>query len=710
MRCNQCGRETPSGLPNCIHCGYSFPRNTNLSSKNAPYYPQSNAQKNAFSQNQRAYVGNQTPVSPNGSPNNDSDNKGKLGIILGATIGGAILFVGIIIALIFAFGSGSGSNYDEQTVLLNRVYAGFEDSQETYMDGEYLYPDKIDEAMDSAYAYADSLVKQGIAESAVIEKENLSVVCRLKQGDTVIYVPRLKNTKAGGDKNRILTAQPFKKEFHNDTADEAAVSVQSGNHHFGFSKKDNLDDAAVNLDAIKRLKGAKVIIWDGHGGYDSFDHSFVSISVSYTDLKKSKEYGKYCDQIHICSSTEGNALLTPAFFKDFYKKGDFSGAVIYLGTCMSGYDTVLADTLRSKGAKTVFVNTFTTSISYDGKMMKSVFQEMAKGKTAHESLKLAKKTNGAKGPKSEYVGEKGRTVVNCLGDDTLTLDTIVASQQSVKATNFSSIEDYIKTYASNYAGGWMPMRGDGNNVYFSDQNYQPSGIYRFEVASGKTRQIVSLSKPEDGKVNLVEFYEKGVGVKSLDTEQILTDAISIYDHNGNQVAKAANTYVYEYDGKRVYSHSDTMVESWNAESDMVYNSDIDFDADNSPFGGASVMNVYTYGSKEFIELYYEGRRILITSVGNTYKEIAEIESNCFLNDQYLYYIKGNYILRIDLSAGDYKAAEFCAVDADYIYFVSGNHICYGKNSKNGAHFTAYGLDIGSSAYKIADDDCPMDGI
>ena len=254
------------------------------------------------------------------------------------------------------------------------------------------------------------------------------------------------------------------------------------------------------------------------------------------------------------------------------------------------------------------------------------------------------------------------------------------------------------------------LRGDGSNVYFADKYYKPIGIYQFNAASGSTKKIVSLSEPAYGKANIVEFYEEGIGVKLYNTGEMQYDAVTVYDHSGASVAGNANEYVCEYDGERVYSANGESVESWRADGGKVYNSDFDFTVETSPFAGGNVMQVYTYHGKEFIELYYQNRYIIITRVGDTYKEIAEVESTCYLDGSSLYYIKSGNILKIDLSGGDYKATTFCKADASYIYYITGNHVCYGKTSKNGAHFTAYSMDVGSKAVKLVDSDCPMDGI
>ena len=319
---------------------------------------------------------------------------------------------------------------EREIQVLNSVYEGFDEAQSTYMDGGYVKKDSVHDCLQSAYEYALTLEENGTAEYVKFEEENLCVICKLVQGDKVVFVPKMEDTKAGGGTNRIVTAQPYyNTSIKSDAPDQAAKNVASAITSYKFADNDNLDNKAVDLQNLKKLTGAKVIIWDGHGGYDSEDHSLTWISASYNAMKKSKEFGAYCDGERVISDGSGESVLTPAFFRDFYQKGDLNGAVIYLGTCLSGRDSVLANALLKNGAGVVFANTFVTQTGYDGKMIKSIFSAMADGKTAEKALNIAKKKNGAKGAKSSYDGVKARTEVICFGNGSIKLSNKVKNKK-----------------------------------------------------------------------------------------------------------------------------------------------------------------------------------------------------------------------------------------------------------------------------------------
>ena len=751
MKCNQCGKETPSNLPNCVHCGNSFKHPSAGATKPAaakqqahdatlksvpknPYanpYKKPGASANPYAKpaakpqaGQNPYAKPDFPVQqpvptvsmaplPATAGAGQSSGNSKLGLILGLSIGGGVVLIGIIIALIFAFSykrpTGLNPTPDgvcESYVYLDDVVSGFEEVEKPYLKDGYADHAKADELIQAAYEYADSLVKSGKATEANLEEETLSVYCKLKEGDEFVYSPRFENIDSGGSESRIATYQPF--YSLGKALPEPDESAKEISKKMGFAFKDNYDDEEVDLDGFDKMKGAKVILWHGHGEYTKKTGYIIKTGLKYKTLKSSIRYKKWCNNNNIVAIEGGYSGFKAGFFDDYFKKGDLNGAVIYLATCYSGYTNEFTDVLLAKGAKTIYANSDTIYTDYNISMMKSVCFALAKGQTAFDALRTAQKKHGDLSP--EPVVEKGKkhyAQVIVFGDDNLKL--VAEKNETTTASNvdYNNIEKYIKTYASDYAGGFMPMRGDGSNVYFADKYYKPIGIYQFNAASGSTKKIVSLSEPAYGKANIVEFYEEGIGVKLYNTGEMQYDAVTVYDHSGASVAGNANEYVCEYDGERVYSANGESVESWRADGGKVYNSDFDFTVETSPFAGGNVMQVYTYHGKEFIELYYQNRYIIITRVGDTYKEIAEVESTCYLDGSSLYYIKSGNILKIDLSGGDYKATTFCKADASYIYYITGNHVCYGKTSKNGAHFTAYSMDVGS---KAVDSDCPMDGI
>lgn len=376
------------------------------------------------------------------------------------------------------------SSIDKEIQVLDEVNSGFDDAQKPYMDGEFVKTDSIKDCLQSAYSYALSLVDDGVAEYAKIEEENLCVICKLTQGDKVIYIPKMEDVKAGGGVSRVLTAQPYyNSKIKSDAPDKAATRIDLKIESYSFNNDDNLDDKEVNLDSLKKLKGTKVIIWDGHGGYDSEDHSFIGVPVSYKSLKTSEKYSSACNEDQILESTDGDALLTSKFLNSYFNSGDLDGTVIYLGTCSSGRDSVFADTLISKGAIAVFGNTYTTQSGYDGRMIESIFSAMADGKTAKEALKIAKNKNGEKGPLIIDIDLKGieigKTEVKLFGKNA---NGYRLYKSSAKADNWEEAAKELIYNFPNY-GYDIDLSVNSSNIEIIDldANDIPEIIFSFNT-------------------------------------------------------------------------------------------------------------------------------------------------------------------------------------------------------------------------------------
>ncbi len=293
----------------------------------------------------------------------------------------------------------------------------------------YISQDKTEEVLKKVYEF---LLKKS-DETKLTELGTECIYVKFKDDSGYVYQPRVEGNKLNGDNINITTLQPYFTEFgKQNSPDEAALSVTKSVPKAKFNDKDNLDDAKVTVNAIKSLNNYKIIIWDGHGGYAPTLHSFMSISVPYKKIKK-LYYDDCKNDIFIESSNEKSTILTVKFFEKYFNDSDFDGAVLYLGTCLSAADDVLAKTFISKGASCVFGNTDVTTVAYDSCMMKSVFSYLSKGESSKKALNKSIKENESKkhGVKTDVV---------MYGDFDLTLKNMgnVNTSKTTKTTDSSS--------------------------------------------------------------------------------------------------------------------------------------------------------------------------------------------------------------------------------------------------------------------------------
>ena len=132
MKCQKCGKDTPSKNEKCIHCGHHLHRSSSTKSthhkKHRDAVPKVNpyakpgSKDNPYAKPHLGKPANQTtvipaqpavryePVSYPPEPAEPENTQSNLGLIIGLTIGGAVLLIGIILALVFGLGSGSDHN------------------------------------------------------------------------------------------------------------------------------------------------------------------------------------------------------------------------------------------------------------------------------------------------------------------------------------------------------------------------------------------------------------------------------------------------------------------------------------------------------------------------------------------------------------------------------------------------------------------------
>ena len=209
-------------------------------------------------------------------------------------------------------------------------------------------------------------------------------------------------TAYDSDENYIVSLQPFASTLKNAVFDEAANGI-SKLDSYSFVPSDNLDDTAVSIEKMSHLNPYKVIILDGHGGYDNEDHSFIVLPEKYTAASKEMYPLELCgDHPEIIVTNQDYLAVTSRFFEEKYKDNPLNDCIIYLGCCHSAENDVLANTLRSCGAKTVFGFKNTVLEPYNHNLVTTIFSVMTEqdekegnvSKTAKDAYDYALKKHG----------------------------------------------------------------------------------------------------------------------------------------------------------------------------------------------------------------------------------------------------------------------------------------------------------------------------
>lgn len=123
-----------------------------------------------------------------------------------------------------------------------------------------------------------------------------------------------------------------------------------------------LSGTKVNVKALKSINPPKVLIWEGHGAYNSQIHSCL-----VTDEKINQiNFNEYYDDIRtgkLIVADSGYICLTEKFVKAYMTQ--LNDTLVFLGACHSLQDNVLADAFIDNGAAVVIGYVNVTYISYE---------------------------------------------------------------------------------------------------------------------------------------------------------------------------------------------------------------------------------------------------------------------------------------------------------------------------------------------------------
>ncbi len=240
-------------------------------------------------------------------------------------------------------------------------------------------------------------------------RDTNNIYIKYQSGIEYVFIPHEENTLALGEDNNIITLEPNQDDYsvgisrfkawidkkYNNLAYQGSYSVPanakliSDKYPDKFTYNENpmpdyntmMDDefssftnSRVTVERLKRIGDYKVVIFEGHGNNNESIHSILFSGESFIGWK---DFSKYKDDIArgevILSSfpTIGNVPysvvrtygVTSKFFERHINKMD--NTLIFLGSCRSGKDRVLADTFLSKGASAVLGFDETVSMEFE---------------------------------------------------------------------------------------------------------------------------------------------------------------------------------------------------------------------------------------------------------------------------------------------------------------------------------------------------------
>lgn len=496
----------------------------------------------------------------------------------------------------------------------------FEHLNDSLANEEGFIPeDKKDEALSAAISLAKKLSESGTVTEYRQNEDN--VCLRFASGLTYMYIPNTQGRLAAGDDMRlqILTCEPYRSDFPYVQIDDCSIRLIKELKNCTLYNM--IDDDVVTIDAVKNeFKQNRIVMWYGHGSYDSIIHSAIIT-------------GEPCIMgIFHFSDFVTNRLMNAggkiAFSSKFIEKycGRMDGSIFYFNCCLSAKDDALANTFLNKGAKAYIGNTETIRANYARKIQEEVIKQMARPNAASsayntlsEALDIAKGKYGKND--TEYGGTDGAETI-ILGDGTARFSDAKPDSHEVRAA-YSAYLDILHNNRDAILGyTWQ------------------RGYYGFGDITED-----NISRP----VNLADVNSDGVPELifcALDGEYPATTSLYIYGYkNGSPVKLYEGSWDYNVGGGFHYvlfrQLGDSSLYAYFTEGDA-WREDNFSAFETAADGSLSLKQLYKYSNHEsndgydrVINYYAQGAECdADTYTGGTDKLISHITENLMMSKLY----------------------------------------------------------------------------
>lgn len=268
--------------------------------------------------------------------------------------------------------------------------------------------DNLDEYMSSVRSSVYELYRND--EIADYNSNRDSIVIDLNAGASYVYSPDIPIYNSGSSpKLKISTYQPnlvqgqYKSiEHYQNYADEGAALIAKAFGEYDFYSAggvdDNYDDTEVEPRSSAGMGNNNIIIWDGHGCYDSTYGPLMTLGIERTADTDEKYYDMLKSGALLISKT--GYFIGADFVNRYIPDNSLDNSIIYIGTCSGGYNSRLADAFLAKGAEAVYAPSGTVLTTYNADMTYAICEGLTMTNSdgtyynVTDALEYAKKKHG----------------------------------------------------------------------------------------------------------------------------------------------------------------------------------------------------------------------------------------------------------------------------------------------------------------------------
>lgn len=304
------------------------------------------------------------------------------------------------------------------------IFSSTSELETQYIDNDgYVQSDEVDELLSSVSEYASTLYQEGEITDYSYEDGDTCVYMEIDGWLGYLYSPKIEDALAGdsSDTIQVITYEPFAHQIATQVGylftglkgpDDAAKSIVDV---FGspFEFKANYDNADVSIESLLKMGANSIIIWDGHGGYNSKFGPLISLGSPRKLGNRVIYYMTTSDYLYRDKSLmiiNDHCCVTPIFFEKHMVEGALDGSLIYLATCSSLQDNRLAQSLMNKGARCVVGSSTTIQTIYSMRMMYDFFSALTQTSTDGDYYSVRDALNYARSRNGEHDPRYGGTV------------------------------------------------------------------------------------------------------------------------------------------------------------------------------------------------------------------------------------------------------------------------------------------------------------
>lgn len=411
------------------------------------------------------------------------------------------------------------------------------------------------ESINEVYQEALEGVKDGTILS--VKKEEDGVTVRFVSGIWYIYQPEQEGIDASGSDAAvsIMTLQPYHSEYDSadkvqslEATDYAATKVAEEFSNYTFSH--NYDDRAVTIDIIKNLSSNEVVLCHTHGYYNGNLGSIIWLGEKVTEAQITGN-GKYASDFRagrLVITNEYRLGFTSGYVTKYC--GNLKDSFIYLGSCLSGKDSRLADSFLKKGARAVIANTEIIWRDYNCNMMEDIVKGLLMTEasnrnyyTLEKALSYAKTQNGNNDYEWYPNNNHAPSVPVIFGDKNYRLSEIKRPIEvsSVSLAKSQVVLDIGKTYA--LTATVYPSNATDKTVTWSSSNTSVATVNNGIITGKSAGTAIITVKTSNGKkavctvqvnkavVPVTEVIINGSGTTSIEVGDTCVLSTTVYPSN-----------------------------------------------------------------------------------------------------------------------------------------------------------------------------------